>query len=524
MNEKEALRTSEEYREALKRMKPTIIKDRVLENPFDDEDIQKGMNVVALSYDLARDEKYRDMMTVTSPFTGKVINRFNHIPFTREDMRKKQQMIHTLAREVFCAQRCVGGDALQTLFVGTYKVDKSNQFETDYHERFKKYLTYIQDNDISPCGAVTDGKGDRSLMPAEQPERDSYVHIVKETDEGIYVSGVKIPITMSLYSEEIIAIPGLQYNKDNADCAVAFAVPADAEGVEIYVLGPEIKSLKGKMSPTHGRKYLNKEGMIVFNNVFVPKERVFMCGEHRFAATFANMFANLHRFAYTACKPAVYENLTGAAMLISEYNGTKGEYFLSNNSDKSFEIYKTAITVRGMCKAAIEDSYETESGALMPDPVFANMGKYISSENFHKAISLVQDMAGGLPPNLPYEQLLENKDLRDRMAKLLNRKKGITIEDQYALNELIRVLVASNEGGLLQFGSKHGGGNKEAEKVAIYANSLRAMNACKNCVQQMSQEYRLDAEDEADRQEKPAGETASQQETKMSRKAKVSQE
>jgi 4-hydroxyphenylacetate 3-monooxygenase/4-hydroxybutyryl-CoA dehydratase/vinylacetyl-CoA-Delta-isomerase len=490
MEETTTLRTSEQYREALKRMKPAIIKNKLLEKPYDDEDIQKGVNVVGLSYDRARDEKYRDMMTVKSPYTGTIINRYNHIPMTKEDLAKKQQMIYTLAKEVFCAQRCVGSDALHTLFIGTYKVDQSNKFETDYHERFKKYLKYIQENDISPSGAITDGKGDRSLSPMEQHNTDSYVHIVKETDEGIYVSGVKTPITMSLYSEEIIVVPGLQYSQDNANCAVAFAVPTDTKGVELYVLGPEIRSLKGKMSPNHGKKYLNKEGMIVFDNVFVPKERVFLCGEYRFAATFANIFATLHRFAYTACKPAVYEHFTGAAMLISEYNGTKGEYFLSNNSEKVFEIYKTAITVKGLCKAAIGDAQTTESGALMPDPIFANMGKYLSSENFHSAISTLQDMAGNLPANLPYEELLEDEGFRNRMEKLLTRRKGVSIEDQYALNELIRIMVASNEGGLLQIGSKHGGGNKEAEKVAIYGNSLRAINECKNCIQRMSQDYK----------------------------------
>ena len=490
MNDREALRTSDEYRDALREMKPSIIKNKLLEKPYDDEDIQKGVNVVSLSYDLARDEKYRELMTVKSPVTGKVINRYNHIPLTKEDLAKKQHMIYTLAKQVFCAQRCVGSDALHTLYIGTAKVDKSNKFETDYHERFKKYLTYIQDNDISPAGAITDGKGDRSITPAQQEERDSFVHIVKETDEGIWVSGVKTPITMSLYAEEIIVIPGLQYSKDDADCAVAFAVPTDTKGVELYVLGSEIKSLKGDLSPSHGKKYLNKEGMVVFDNVFVPKERVFLCREFRFAATFANIFATLHRFAYTACKPAIYEHMAGAAMLISEYNGTKGEYFLSNSSEKIFEIYKTSITVRGLCKAAINDAQETESGALLPDPVFANMGKYLSSENFHTAISILQDMAGNLPANLPYEDLLKDEKFRNRMEKLLTRKKGVSIEDQYALNELIRVMVASNEGGLLQFGSKHGGGNKEAEKVAIYGNSLRAINACKNCIQQMSQEYK----------------------------------
>ena len=490
MKNNDALRTSDDYRTALKARNPVIVKNKRLSQPYEDEDIQKGINVVALSYDKARDEKYREMMTVESPINGKVINRFNHIPMTREDLKWKQQMIYTLAKDVFCAQRCVGSDALHTLYIGTYKVDKSNKFETNYHERFKVYLKYIQDNDISPAGAVTDGKGDRSLSPADQQEKDSYVHIVNETDDGIIVSGIKTPITMSLYSEEIIVLPGLQFTKDNANCAVAFAVPIDTEGVELYELGPEIKTMNGEMSAPFGKKYLNKEGMVVFNNVFVPRERVFLCGEFRFAATFANLFATLHRFAYTACKPAVYEHMSGAAMLISEYNGTKGEYFLSNNSEKVFDIYKTSITIRGLSVAAIENAQETESGALMPDPVFANMGKFISSENFHNAISILQDMAGNLPANLPYEDLMKDKEFRSRMEKLLTRKKGIPIEDQYALNELIRTMVASNLGGLLQFGSKHGGGNKEAERVAIYGNSLRAINECKNCVLRMSMEYK----------------------------------
>jgi aromatic ring hydroxylase len=132
----------------------------------------------------------------------------------------------------------------------------------------------------------------------------------------------------------------------------------------------------------------------------------------------------------------------------------------------------------------------TESGAILPDPVFSNMGKFISSESFHNAISILQDMAGNLPANLPFQALVGDKKYHDRVSKLLQRKKGVSVEDQYAINELIRVMVASNEGGLLQFGSKHGGGNKEAEKVAIYGNSLRAINGCKICIQEMIREHR----------------------------------
>ncbi|MGD2246169.1 MAG: 4-hydroxyphenylacetate 3-hydroxylase N-terminal domain-containing protein [Candidatus Aminicenantes bacterium] len=485
MENQEILRTSKEYEDALKKMKSNIIKEKLLDKPFEDEDIQKGMNVISLSYDCARDPKYKDFMTVKSPITGRIINRYNHIPVTKEDLSQKLRMINTLAKEVFCAQRCVGSDGLHTLHVCTYQLDKSNDFKTDYHQRFLKYLRYIQDNDISPAAAVTDAKGDRSLLPHQQEEKDSYVHIVKETDDGIIVSGIKTPITMSLYTEEIIVLPGLQYPVSDKDCAVAFAIPADTEGVERYVLGPEIVSLRGKHSPSHGTKYLNKEGMVVFTNVFVPKERVFLCGEHRFAAHYANTFATLHRFAYNACKPAIFDIMTGTAMLVSEFNGTKGEYFLSNTNEKIFEIYKTSIMVRGMARAAVSAAREDESGAILPDPVFANMGKYISNELFLRGIGIVQDMAGSLPANLPYEQLIEDEGYKTSMQKLFARKKGISMDDHYQLNTFIQALVASNEGGLMQIGSKHGGGNKEAEKVAIYGNSLRHMSQCKKMAKKL---------------------------------------
>ncbi len=482
MDKKEILKTSKEYENSLKAMKPNIITDELLAEPYEDEDIQKGMNVVSLSYDYAKDPKYKELMTIESPLNGKIINRFNNIPQTKEELTARLKMIYTLSTEVTCAQRCVGGDALWALFIGTDQLDKSNKSKTDYHQRLLKYLRFIQDNDIAPAAAVTDAKGDRSLPPSQQEEKNSYVHIEKETEDGIYVSGIKSPITMSLYTEEIIVLPGLQYSESEKDCAVAFAIPADAEGIERYVLGPDVNSLCGEYCPAHGTKYFNKEGMVIFNNVFVPNERIFLCGEHRFAAIFANLFATLHRFSYLACKPAIYDIMTGTAMLISEYNGTKGSYFLSNTSEKIFEIYKQSSVVSAMAKSAVAAAQVTDSGAILPDPVYSNMGKYIASEYFPKAVSILQDMSGNLPTNLPYPELLRSEKYGPHVKPLFARKKGISAEDHYKLNEWIRVFCASNEAGLLQFGSKHGGGNVEAEKVAIYGNSLRRMSECKKMV------------------------------------------
>ena len=482
MSSEDKVKTSQDYVNALKKLRPNVITDRLLEKPYEHIDIQKGMNVVCACYDFAKKPEYEEVMTAESSLTGNKVNRYNYIPKTRDDLRKRLKMVHALARETVCAQRCVGGDALWALYIGTYQLDKSNDGKTNYHERLKKYLQYVQDNDIAPAGAVTDAKGDRSISPADQDEKDTYVHIVKRTDEGIYVSGIKTPITMSVYAEELIVMPSMQLSENDTDCAVSFAIPADAEGIERYALGPEIKTLDGEHAPTHGRKYLNKEGMIIFNNVFVPNERIFQCGEHRYGAIYANLFATMHRFSYLACKPALYDIMTGAAMLISEFNGTKGEYFLSNTAEKIFQIAKASILSRGMAKAAIEEAQVTESGAILPDEVFTNMGKYMATNQFPAAVSILQDMAGNLPVNLPHEELLKDEKYNKNINKLFARKKGITPAEHYKLNEFIRVLVASSEGGLLQFGSKHGGGNKEAEKVAIYGNNLRHMFQCKKLV------------------------------------------
>ncbi len=472
MSKHDRVKTSEEYVKALKKLKPNVITDRLLDKPYEDEDIKKGMNVVCTCYNYAKDPKYCELMTADSSLTGNKVNRYNYIPRTKDDLKKRLKMVHALARETVCAQRCVGGDALWALYIGTFQLDKSNKGKTNYHERLKKYLEYVQENDIAPAGAVTDAKGDRSVAPSSQEERDTYVHIVKKTDEGIYVSGIKTPITMSVYAEELIVMPSMQLSEFDKDCAVSFAIQADAEGIERYALGSEVKSLEGEHAPTHGRKYLNKEGMIIFNNVFVPNERIFQCEEYRFGAIYANLFATMHRFSYLACKPALYDIMTGAAMLISDFNGTKGEYFLSNTSEKIFQI----------AKPAIEESEVTESGAILPNEVFTNMGKYMATDNFPNAVSILQDMAGNLPVNLPYEGVLKDKKYGENVKKLFKRKKGITPEEHFKLNEFIRVMVASTEGGLLQFGSKHGGGNKEAEKVAIYANNLRHMFQCKKLV------------------------------------------
>lgn len=473
------LKTPEEYKKNLSAMRPNIIKDKLISDPCKDKELIKGINVISTSYEYSHDPNMKDFMTAKSSLTGKTINRYNHIPQTREDLEKRYQMINMLAKETICAQRCVGADALYALYVGTYLLDNDKNFDTNYHKHFLDYLKYIQDNDIAPCGAVTDAKGDRSIYPSDQVERDSYVHVIKKTDKGIYVCGIKLPITAGPYAEEICVLPCRQFSEKDKDFALAFAVKADTEGILRFVLSPEVKSLESKFSPCHGRKYLNKEAMIVFENVFVPWERVFLCGEYQYAGRYADLFATVHRFSYCACKPALFDLIAGAAALISEYNGTEGKYLFSDSAAKLFEIMKASDVITGMGESAIKHAKEVGGGTIFPNPKYANLGKYLSGLEFLKAISILQDMAGNLPVGLPYDNLLDDKQYGVKVRKIFSRKEGISADTHYKLNELIRCIAASDEGGLLQFGSRHGGGTVEVERATIYAQSLKKLRECK---------------------------------------------
>jgi 4-hydroxyphenylacetate 3-monooxygenase/4-hydroxybutyryl-CoA dehydratase/vinylacetyl-CoA-Delta-isomerase len=104
-----------------------------------------------------------------------------------------------------CIQRCMGCDAINALYVTTKEIDE--KYGTEYHERFKKYLAWYQENDLVGNAGQTDVKGDRSKRPSEQVDPDLYMHIVEKTEDGIVVSGCKAHNTIAPYADEILVLP-----------------------------------------------------------------------------------------------------------------------------------------------------------------------------------------------------------------------------------------------------------------------------------------------------------------------------
>lgn len=310
------MRTVGEYQSDLKKMKPNLyIGGQKVGR--DDPRIKPGINVMSVTFDRAQDPEWEGLITATSSLTGKKINRFTHLPQNPYDLMQKQKMIRLLCHRVGgCIQRCMGMDAIIALSIATKEID--DKHGTGYHHRFIDYLKVYQEKDLAAACAQTDMKGDRIKRPSEQADPDAYVHVVDVRDDGIVVRGAKISITMAAYADEIIVLPTRAMGEADKDYAVAFALPADWEGVHLITRSAAVPQRKAVKCPF--AECGVSDSMVIFDNVFVPKERVFMCGEREFGRRIALLFADSHRHSYSGCKPAVSDILCGATALVAEAN------------------------------------------------------------------------------------------------------------------------------------------------------------------------------------------------------------
>ncbi len=453
------MRTAQEYLESLRKMRPNVyMNGKVI--PRDDPSLIGGINVISTTFDLAADPGYADLATAKSHLTGKTINRFTHVHQSVDDLLKKQEMTRVMCQLVGgCIQRCMGIDGTNALSVVTKDCD--NAFGTDYHERFLKWLEYFQENDLVACCAQTDVKGDRSKRPHEQADPDLYVRIVEKRDDGIIVRGAKNHITIAPYAEEIIVVPTRMLTEKDADYAVAFAIPADTPGVKLVTratMPRERKHLKT------GKVIGSADSFVIFEDVFVPKERVFLCGEHTFGGMLALMFALYHRHSYTGCKPAATDVIMGQAALVAEYNGIEKAPHVR---DKLADMVAVAELVYGAGIASAVKAKRAASGTYVPDVVFANVARYHAGVKLYHEYEILADLAGGLPATLPPEEDFYNPETGPLLHKYIMRNPKISAENQHRLFRLLSDTLCSAHSGVMQVAGLHGGGSPIMEKIAI---------------------------------------------------------
>lgn len=453
--------TKDDYLNSLKEQKHVVyyngqLVDDVTTHPA----FQPHINCAAMTYEMALRPEFEDLATATSHLTGEKINRFTHIHQSVEDLIKKVQLLRAIAHETgSCFQRCVGWDALNATYMTTYEIDEKHG--TDYHQRFIEYLTYIQRSNKMVVGGMTDTKGDRSLAPHQQPDPDVFTHVVQRREDGIVIRGNKAHQTGAVNSHEILIMPTQFMREEDKDFAVVCAVPLSAPGV-IQVFGRQTndqRRLASEMdigNPQFG--LVGGESLIILEDVFVPWERVFMCGETEFSGILVERFATLHRQNYGGCKGGVSDIIVGACAVAAEMQGTAKAGHIKEKLAEMMHLTETLYSGSISCSAM---GQRTASGAYYPDPLLANCTKHNVTRHVYEIARLAHDVSGGILATMPFESDLRHPDIGKYVDKYLAGVEGVSTENRMRILRLIENMT----GGTALVESMHGAGSPQTQKV-----------------------------------------------------------
>ncbi|HKX98015.1 MAG TPA: 4-hydroxyphenylacetate 3-hydroxylase N-terminal domain-containing protein [Candidatus Nitrosocosmicus sp.] len=457
------IKNGSEYIESLRdRNLQVYLFGELVKEPVDHPMIRPSINAVAATYDIAEEDP--EIGSATSSLTGLKVNRFLHIAQSSQDLVNQNRMQRKLGQQTgTCFQRCVGMDALNSLYSTTYEIDK--KYQTPYHERLIEFIKKIQYENHVIGGTMTDAKGDRSLSPSQQEDPDMFVHVVKKDEKGVYIKGAKAHQTGCINSHWLIVMPTMRMRPEDKDYAIVGAIPVDAKGIT-YIYGRQscdTRSMEEGDLDAGNSQFSGQEALIIFDNVFIPNELIFMEGEVEFASMLVERFTCYHRRSYV-CKTGLGDVLIGASAAIAEYNGVSNA---SHIKDKLIEMTHLNETIFAAGIASSHQAYRTQSGNFINDDMLSNVCKHNVTRFPYEIGRLAQDIAGGLMVTMPSEKDFRGPITGPLLDKYLKGRKGVSTEDRVRILRLIEnMTLGRNAVGYLTE-SMHGAGSPQAQRIQI---------------------------------------------------------
>jgi 4-hydroxybutyryl-CoA dehydratase/vinylacetyl-CoA-Delta-isomerase len=385
-----------DYRESLRSRKPRVYVDgELIESVADAPQLRPGVDAIAVTYDFARREELAPIMTAVQTSRGRSVNRMLHVDESAGDLLNKLEAVRVLCQETGCAQRYLVHDGLAAVSQVAAAIDDAKGGR-EHRDRYEAYLAHVQDNDLAIGIAMTDAKGERSKRPHQQANPDTYVHVVERNAKGIVISGTKAIVTGAPYMHELLVMPCRNMGEADADFAVCCAVPVDAPGITIVARPagrPGEKVEHG--AALFSRRYGQSTGVVVFDRVVVPWERVFYAGEWEHSGTLTYSYATHHRHTCIGARAGFGDLLIGAGALMCEANGfDPGD--TSTLREPMVELIKI---VEGFyacgVAASVYGTRDSASGTFMPDPVFANIGKLLLATQIYDMHRLAHEVSAG---------------------------------------------------------------------------------------------------------------------------------
>ncbi|MBW1785037.1 MAG: 4-hydroxybutyryl-CoA dehydratase [Deltaproteobacteria bacterium] len=459
-----ALMNGDEYKESIKKVKSILyVQGKQVHDYWDHPAIIPTIETVAAAYDLSFSE-HRECTTAISHLTDEPISRFINIAQNAEDLLKRQQQIKLAS---FCTGECIyqctGTDALNATASSTYDVDQATG--TNYHDRFNTWLTYIHQNDLSVSGSITDVKGDRSKRPNKQSNPDLYTRIVERKKNGIVIRGAKAHQSGTIGCHEHLVVPTTAMRQGEEDYAVVCAVPSDEKGV-IHVhqfnAGDAMRLAGQGMDHGNVRFGAYSTQMIIFDHVFVPWERVFLCGEIEHSNNLCERFGRIHRCVSSACTSGWIDNFIGIAQALADYNGL-GK--VKHIRDKITEMNFMGARSYACGVAAANMGYKSASGVYLPNRLFSNVAKLDGALSISECRRMAIDVAGGLVATAPGERDFANPEIGGYLKEFFQGVDDVSTEDRVRMFKLAHHFFTS--GGLVE-AKICGSGTSQTQLMNIY--------------------------------------------------------
>ena len=458
-----------QFIEELKQLKPLIyFRGEKVEDILNHPVLQPVINTAKATYDLALEPENAELMVTKSKLTGEKCNLLGALYKTKEDLVKTVKLRRWWQNTTgTCnAGRCAGNCVANAIYNGTFIID--HELNTGYHARFKEFFCEVQKEDKICAAGVMCVKGDRSKGPSGQKDPDLYLRIVEKNDRGIIVRGAKAHQTSGALAHEILVTPLRSLSKDEKDYAVSFAIPNDTKGlihVWQYNLHDSRRLLDKDIDLGNKRYGLEYHGtcLTIFNDVLVPWERVFLCGEYQYTGEYINRFADLIRLCGGGCRPGAVDLAIGAMALLAEYSGFEN---VSHLKEKLTHLAQMNEAGFGCALAAAYEGEKVESELFFPHSLYANVSRLNGTMTFGEAHKLLGDIAGGLIATSPSEIDLTGSEIGLLLQKYLQGKEGVATENRL---RAIRFAEMLGSGPPLH-GLLGGGGTPETQKLVIRRN------------------------------------------------------
>ncbi|WP_172293279.1 4-hydroxyphenylacetate 3-hydroxylase N-terminal domain-containing protein [Pseudoruegeria sp. HB172150] len=439
------LKTGEEYKESLKDGRQLWVNGKKLDTVFDEPALAGGIDIMASMFDDQFTEQYGEATTTFDEKLGKWVGRSWQEPKTPEELVARRKMIE------YTSEKTAGvfgrpPDLAPTIAIGIaslldrFKGAKSafDECQPDFAENVARYIEYGRENTITAAESLTGPQNDRTHGHAQAA---SLLQVKKISKDGVWISGAKSVGSVAAQSNEII-FTNLGYPDTPPEAKIWGASPINAEGIKL--VSREMLSNPGADPFDHPINHKGEEAdqLVVFDNVFVPKERIFNLGDASLwgLAGEATLWAHWHVLTRLMVKSEIY---VGCAQLVTEVLGT-GHF--PGVQGVLGEIIEFNRAIRAFILAAEANADQAPNGTMRPDVTMITAGRLYTIRQYPYIVHQLQEICGqGLVMRFG-KNAFENPEIGHHLAELLPGR-DVTGMQKEALMNFIWDLTGSSLAG-----------------------------------------------------------------------------